>query len=136
MPNDRFHWLQTISDKNHIQATARNVVYKSASLVHHIKARNVFISSDVLKNFHPTLKMIFQIFPSTKRHKKMSLHLPSMNKGLTTSWFKSSKFSCPIQCSIFLFRPVKKLSATVTSCPSSISLSTRCDPTKPAPPVI
>ena len=36
------------------------------------------------------------------------------------------------QCSTFFFRPVKKLSSTVTSCPCSISASTRCDPTKPA----
>lgn len=61
---------------------------------------------------------------------------PSIYKGSTTSWLMSSKFSWPIQCSTFLFLPVKKLSTTVTSWPSIISLSVRWDPTKPAPPVI
>lgn len=61
---------------------------------------------------------------------------PSMYSGSTTSWLMSSKFSWPIQCSTFLFLPVKKLSTTVTSWPSIISLSVRWEPTKPAPPVI
>ena len=38
-------------------------------------------------------------------------------------------------CSTFLFLPVKKLSATMTSCPSFISRSTKCEPTNPLPPV-
>lgn len=62
--------------------------------------------------------------------------LPSMNRGFTMSWFINSKFSWPIQCSTLRFRPVKKLSTTVTSWPSSIRRSTRWDPTKPAPPDI
>jgi len=36
---------------------------------------------------------------------------------------------------MFSLRPVKKLSATMTMFPRSMSLSTRCEPTKPAPPV-
>ena len=36
---------------------------------------------------------------------------------------------------MFSLRPVKKLSATMTIFPRSMSLSTRCEPTKPAPPV-
>jgi len=55
--------------------------------------------------------------------------------GVTISWVISSKFSCPIHWSIFLRRPVKKLSTTVTSWPININVSTRCDPIKPAPPV-
>lgn len=35
-----------------------------------------------------------------------------------------------------VLEPVKKLSTTVTSCPRSMSRSTKCDPTKPAPPVL
>ena len=64
------------------------------------------------------------------------MHLPSMYNGFTTSWFNSSKFSCPIQCSTLRFLPVKKLSTTVTSCPCIMSLSTKWLPTNPAPPVI
>ena len=40
------------------------------------------------------------------------------------------------KCSMILLCPVKKLSRTITSWPSFISLSVRWDPTKPAPPVI
>lgn len=46
------------------------------------------------------------------------------------SWLISSKFSWPIQCSILRLRPVKKLSATITSCPCNINRSTRWEPTK------
>mmetsp|Transcript_5594 Transcript_5594/g.18460 ORF Transcript_5594/g.18460 Transcript_5594/m.18460 type:complete len:282 (-) Transcript_5594:22-867(-) len=38
-------------------------------------------------------------------------------------------------CMIFSLRPVKKLSATMTMFPRSINRSTKCEPTKPAPPV-
>lgn len=40
-----------------------------------------------------------------------------------------------IQCAIALLLPEKKLSNTTTSCPLHMSLSTKCDPTNPAPPV-
>lgn len=66
----------------------------------------------------------------THTHYKCNItNLPSIINGFTTSWFISSKFSCPIltsynrhvqirtftyQCSTFFLRPVKKLSTTVT----------------------
>jgi hypothetical protein len=43
--------------------------------------------------------------------------------------------STDTQCERELFDPLKKLSRTVTSCPDSSRRSTRCDPTKPHPPV-
>src|SRR5688572_11376974 len=36
---------------------------------------------------------------------------------------------------MFFFRPVKKLSTQMTSCPSASNRSQRCEPRKPAPPV-
>ena len=48
-------------------------------------------------------------------------------RGWLQGWLSSA-----YQCSTFLRRPVKKLSMTVTSCPSFISTSARCDPTNPS----
>ena len=53
-----------------------------------------------------------------------------VNSGLEISAFKKSAFLF-----ILLSVAVARLSTMVTSCPSSISLVTRCEPIKPAPPV-
>src|SRR5439155_702179 len=46
------------------------------------------------------------------------------------------KRGCPWMAPTFSTRPVERSSSTVTSCPAARSASARCDPMKPAPPVI
>mmetsp|Transcript_17664 Transcript_17664/g.31905 ORF Transcript_17664/g.31905 Transcript_17664/m.31905 type:complete len:207 (-) Transcript_17664:61-681(-) len=55
--------------------------------------------------------------------------------GSMTSCTTREKLGWCSQCSMLRFWPVKKLSITTTSWPKLMSLSTRCDPTNPAPPV-
>ena len=45
-------------------------------------------------------------------------------------------FDCPRRCSMLARLPVMRLSTQTTSCPSARKRSHRCEPTKPAPPVM
>lgn len=71
------------------------------------------------------------ISASSWKHHRSTSHLVhssiSIDSYLKLGWCS--------QCATFFFWPVKKLSTTMTSWPSIMSLSTKCDPTKPAPPV-
>src|SRR5450432_4553671 len=55
--------------------------------------------------------------------------------GTVTSWRISSKRWSSSRCSTLVREPVKKLSRQTTSCPSFRSLSQRCEPKKPEPPL-
>ena len=69
-------------------------------------------------------------------HARWNISSTSSMIGSVTSWTINEKCGWCIQCSTFFFCPVKKLSRTITSWPSIISLSVKWDPTNPAPPVI
>ena len=69
-------------------------------------------------------------------HARWKISSTSSMIGSVTSWTINEKWGWCIQCSIFFFCPVKKLSRTITSCPSIMSLSVKWEPTNPAPPVI
>ena len=59
---------------------------------------------------------------------------PSIVTNSVTSWLMNLNSGCPM-CSMFSSDPVSRLSMQITSSPSSIRNSHRCDPRKPAPPV-
>src|SRR6056297_3458623 len=48
----------------------------------------------------------------------------------------SEKRSCPTRCATLSGLPVMKLSMQMTSWPSAMNRSQRCEPRKPAPPVM
>src|SRR5262245_61677455 len=56
--------------------------------------------------------------------------------SLLTESMKYSKPRRPLRCAMLSNEPVDRLSSTSTSCPRAMSASERCDPMKPAPPVI
>ena len=61
--------------------------------------------------------------------------LGSSGRPSETSPFTSVKSGLSARCATLLSAPVTKLSTATTSAPRPIRVSTRCDGTKPAPPV-
>src|SRR5438067_8311121 len=79
-------------------------------------------------------------FTPTAAAKWKTTSLRSMSSASSGSLFtvsmKYSKPARPFRCAMLSIDPVERLSRMRTSCPWSSSASERCEPMKPAPPVI
>src|SRR5436190_11914888 len=61
---------------------------------------------------------------------------PSISTGLEMLWRRNVKRGLACRCWRLTGLPVMKLSRQTTSCPSARKRSHRCEPMKPAPPVM